>query len=53
MLAPWKKSYDQPRQHVKDQRYYLENKGLSSQSSMVLPVVMYGCENWTIKKDEH
>ena len=53
MLAPWKKSYDQPRQHVKDQRYYLENKGLSSQSSMVFPVVMYGCENWTITKDEH
>ena len=52
MLAPWKKSYDQPRQHVKDQRYYLENKGLSSQSSMVSPVVMYGCENWTIKKAE-
>ena len=32
MLAPWKKSYDQPRQHVKKQRHYLANKGLSSQS---------------------
>ena len=21
--------------------------------AMVFPVVMYGCENWTIKKDEH
>ena len=30
-LAPWKKSYDQPRQHIKKQRYYLVNKGLSSQ----------------------
>ena len=33
MLAPWKKSYDQPRQHIKKQRYYFANKGLSSQSS--------------------
>ena len=30
-LTPWKKSYDQPRQHVKKQRYYFVNKGLSSQ----------------------
>ena len=32
MLAPWKKSYDQPRQHIKKQRHYSANKGLSSQS---------------------
>ena len=32
MLAPWKKSYDQPRQYVKKQRHYFTNKGLSSQS---------------------
>ena len=31
-LAPWKKSYDQPRQHIKKQRHYFTNKGLSSQS---------------------
>ena len=30
--APWKKSYDQPRQHIKKQRHYFGNKGLSSQS---------------------
>ena len=30
MLTPWKKSYDQPRQHVKKQRYYFANKGPSS-----------------------
>ena len=30
-LAPWKKSYDQPRQHIKTQRHYFANKGLSSQ----------------------
>ena len=32
MLAPWKKSYDQPRQHIEKQRYYFANKGPSSQS---------------------
>ena len=32
MLAPWKKSYDQPRQHIKKQRHYFTNKGPSSQS---------------------
>ena len=31
MLAPWKKSYDQPRQHIKKQRYYFANKGPASQ----------------------
>ena len=32
MLAPWKKSYDQPRQHIKKQRYYFANKVPASQS---------------------
>ena len=32
MIAPWKKSYDQPRQHIKKQRHYFANKCLSSQS---------------------
>ena len=31
MLAPWKKSYDQPRQHIKKQRHYFANKGWSGQ----------------------
>ena len=31
-LTPWKKSYDQPRQHIKKQRHYFANKGLHSQS---------------------
>ena len=31
-LAPWKKRYDQPRQHIKKQRHYFANKGPSSQS---------------------
>ena len=30
-LTPWKESYDQPRQHIKKQRHYFVNKGLSSQ----------------------
>ena len=50
MLTPWKKSYDQPRQLIKQQRHYFANKGPSSQS---YPVVMYGCESWTIKKAKH
>ena len=32
MLVPWKKSYDQPRQHIKKQRHYSASKGPSSQS---------------------
>jgi len=32
MLAPWKKSYDQPRQHIEKQSHYFANKGLSSQN---------------------
>ena len=31
-LAPWKKSYDQPRQYIQKQRHYFVNKGPSSQS---------------------
>ena len=27
IVAPWKKSYDQPRQHIKNQRHYFANKG--------------------------
>ena len=32
MLAPWKKSYDKPRQHIKKQRHHFANKSPSSQS---------------------
>ena len=51
-LAFWKKSYDQPRQHIKKQRHFFADKGPSSQS-YEFPVIMYGCESWTIKKAEH
>ena len=30
-LAPWKKRYDKPRQHIKKQRHHFTNKGPSSQ----------------------
>ena len=44
-------SYDQPRQHIKKQRHYFVNKG-HLVKAMVFPVVMYGCESWTLKKAE-
>jgi len=43
---------DQPRQHIKKQRHYFANK-VCLVKIMVFPVVMYGCESWTIKKAEH
>ena len=52
-LAPWKKSYDQPRQHIKKQRHYTLLTKVLLVKVMVLPVVMCGCETWTIKKAEH
>ena len=51
MLFPWKKSYDQPRQHIKKQKRYFVNKCPSSKA-IVFPVVMYECESWTTKKAE-
>ena len=30
--TPWKKSYDQPRQHIKKQRHYFTDKDPSSQN---------------------
>ena len=41
--------FDQSRQHIQKQRHYFANKGPSSQG-YGFPVVMYGCESWTIKK---
>ena len=50
MLAPWKKSYDQPRQRIKKQRHYFADK--SPSSPIVFPVVVYGHDSW-ITKVEH
>ena len=52
MLALWKKSYDQYRHHIKKQRHYYANK-VCLVKAMVFPVVVCGCESWTIKKAEH
>ena len=30
ILAPWERSYDKPRQHIKKQRHYFGDKGPSS-----------------------
>ena len=50
-LTPWKKSYDKPRQHIfEKQRHHFADKDLKT---AVLPVVMYGCVSWSIKKAEH
>ena len=49
--SPWKESYDQPRQHITKQRHYFANK-VRLVKAMVFPVVMYGCESWTITKAE-
>ena len=47
----WKKSCDQPKQHIKKQRHYFANKGLSSQG-YGFSSVMDGYESWTVKKAE-
>ena len=49
-LTPWKKTYDQPRQHIKTD-ITLSTK-FHLVKAMIFPVVMYGCESWTIKKAE-
>ena len=47
-LAPWNKSYDQPRQHIKKQRYYSARYySIHLVKAIVFPVVMYRCESWT------
>ena len=51
MLAPFKKSYDQPTQDIEKQRHYFADK-IRLVKAIIFPVVMYGCESWTIKKAE-
>ena len=48
---PLKKSYDWPRQHIKSRDITLLTK-VHLVKAMVFPVVMYGCESWTVKKAE-
>ena len=49
--APWRNSYEQPRQHIKTKRHYLPRK-VHIVKAMVFPVVIYGCDSWSIKKAE-
>ena len=49
---PWKKNYDQPRQHIKSRNITLLTQ-VRLVKAMVFPVVLYGCESWTVKKAEH
>ena len=51
MLIPWKESYDQPRQHIKNRGITLPTK-VHLVKAVVFPVVMYGCESWTVKNAE-
>ena len=51
-LAPWKKSYDKPRQHIKCRDITLLTE-VHLVKAIVFPILMYGCESWTIQKAEH
>ena len=48
MLAPWKKSYDKPRQGID----ITLTTNVCIVKAMVFLLVMYGCESWTIKEAE-
>ena len=50
-LVPLKKSYDKPGKHIKKKNITLPTK-FCLVKALVFPVVMYGCESWTIKKAE-
>ena len=52
-FAPWKKSYDQPRQYIQKERHYFANKSPSSQSYGFSCSHVWICESWTIKKTKH
>ena len=51
MFVPWKERCDKPRQCIKKQRHHFTEK-VCIVKAMVFPVVMCGCECWTIKKTE-
>ena len=52
MPAPWKKSYDQPRQQFLKNRDITLPTKVRLVKAIIFSVVMYGCESWTIKKAE-
>ena len=52
MFAPWKESYDKPKQHIKKQRYNFCQQKVRIVEAMVFPVVIHGCKSWIIKNAE-
>ena len=51
-LTPWKESYDHLDSILKIRDITLPTK-IGLVKAMVFPVVMYGCESWSVKKAEH
>ena len=51
-VAPWKKSYEKPRQHTKSRDITLTAK-VCIFKAVVLPEIVSGCESWTIKRAEY
>ena len=56
MLTPWEESYDQPVMTNLDSIFKSRDITLPTKvrlvKAMVFPVVMHGCESWTVKKAE-
>ena len=59
-LTAWMKIFDKLRQHIKKQgQKKIKSRDVTLPTkvrlvkAMVFPVVMYGCESWTVKKAEH
>ena len=52
MIASWKESYDKPRHSMLKIRDITLPTKVQRVKAMVFPVVMYGCESWTVKKAE-
>ena len=52
MLAPWKKTMTNLDSRLKSRDIILPTK-VRLVKAMVFPVVVYGCESWSVKKAEH
>ena len=52
MLTPWKESHDRDLDSILKSRGIILSTKVRLVEAMVFPVVMYGCESWTVKKAE-
>ena len=52
MLTPWKESHDHDLDSILKSRGIILSTRVRLVEAMVFPVVMYGCESWTVKKAE-